>query len=263
MPRAPLKIADFHGLAVSEGSTLMGREQSFAWGAERPCVNRQFVREMETLWVELMRLAAIVESSLRSSVQALCMGRDSLIDEVNRDERLIDRWQVRIERDCLRILALHQPVASDLRRVTVAMKISSDFERMGDLADHIARRARKLMRRSTPVPISPQMEFLAMESLAQVRDALDSLARGDTDLARAVIRSDKQVDLRRRLILKDLKRSIRRDPSQLTLWLHLINTARNFERVADHATNVAESVIYLEEGEFVSRLDEPRIAESA
>lgn len=247
----------------ARGFPPMGRDQSFAWGSERPCVNRQFVREMETNWSDLMKLAAVVESSLRSSVQALCMGRESLIDEVNRDERMIDRWQVRIERDCLRILALHQPVASDLRRVTVSMKISSDLERMGDLADHIARRARKLLRRSASVPISPQMEFLAMESLAQVRDALDALGRGDTELARSVIRSDQQVDLRRRLILKDLKRSIRNDPSKLTLWLHLINTAKNFERIADHATNVAESVIYLEEGEFVRRLDEPRIAEFA
>lgn len=241
----------------------MGRDASFLWESDRPCVNRQLVREMETLWAELMKLAAVVEGSLRSSVQALCMGRESLIDEVSRDELMIDRWQVRIERDCLRILALHQPVASDLRRVTVAMKISSDLERMGDLADHIARRARKLMRRAATVPISPQMEFLAMESLAQVRDSLDALGRGDTELARSVIRSDRQVDLRRRLILKDLKRSIRNDPAQLTLWLHLINTAKNFERVADHATNVAESVIYLEEGEIVRRPGEPRIAESA
>lgn len=244
---------------------MTGREHASTtgWGVDRPCLNRQFVREMESLWSELMKLAAVVESALRTSVQALCTGREELVAEVRQEEMAIDRWQLQIERDCLRILALHQPVASDLRRVTVAMKISSDLERMGDLASHIAKRARKLSRRPEPVPISPQMEFLAMESLAQVRDALDALARGDTELARQVIAGDRQVDLRRRLILKELKRSIRREPEQLTLWLHLINTAKNLERIADHATNIAEAGIYLEEGVFVRREDQPRVAESA
>lgn len=250
----------------------MGRDHlsTAGWGADRPCLNRQFVREMESLWSELMKLAAIVEASLRASVQALCSGNPSFIDEVRHEEIVIDRSQLQIERDCLRMLALHQPVASDLRRVTVAMKISSDLERMGDLASHIAKRARKLSRRTEPVPISPQLEFLAMESLAQVRDSLDALARGDAELARQVIAGDRQVDLRRQLILKDLKRSIRRNPDQLTVWLHLINTARNLERIADHATNIAEAVIYLEEGIFVRRVDtgpkslaNPSIAESA
>jgi phosphate transport system protein len=243
----------------------MGRDHLSAggWGAERPCLNRQFVREMESLWAELMKLAAVVESSLRASVQALCTGREELIAHICREEEGIDRSQLQIERDCLRMLALHQPVASDLRRVTVAMKISSDLERMGDLASHIAKRARKLGRRAEPVLISPQMEFLAMESLAQVRDALDALSRGDAGLARQVMAGDRQVDLRRRLILKDLKRSIRRSPEQITVWLHLINTARNLERIADHATNIAEAVIYLEEGEFVRRDPQPAPAEVA
>ncbi len=218
-----------------------------------PCLNRQLLREMETLWSEVLKLAAVVENSLRNSVQALCDGRVDLAERVRREESEIDLKELEIDRYCLRILALHQPVASDLRRVAVAMKINSDLERMGDLADHIAKRARKHARRSDVLPIPPQLEFLAMESLGQVRDALDSLARTDAELARTVIANDSQVDRRRALILKDLKRAIRQEPDNVNAWLRLINIARNLERVADHATNIAESVIYLKEGEFIRR----------
>ena len=224
---------------------------------QRSYLNRHLVRDLEVLWGEVLKLAAVVETALRSSVQALCSGKTELADEVRAEEPAIDHWQVRIEQDCLRILALHQPVASDLRLVTSALKISYDLERMGDLAAHIAKRARKLARRTDPVPLPPQMEFLAVEALGQVRDALDALARGDTEMARQVIQGDRQIDRRRQLILKDLKKSIRQEPGQVTNWLHLINIARNLERIADHATNLAETVVYVKEGTILRR-DEPQ-----
>ncbi|RUL83663.1 phosphate signaling complex protein PhoU [Tautonia sociabilis] len=230
---------------------------------ERSCLNRHLVRDLEVLWGEVLKLSAVVEESLRASVQALCAGKIELAEEVRAEEPTIDRWQVLIEHECLRILALHQPVASDLRRVTSAMKISNELERMGDLANHIARRARKLARRPDAVALPPQMEYLAVEALGQVRDALDALSRADADLARNVIRSDRQVDYRRGLILKDLKAAIRREPNKVTTWLHLINAARNLERVADHATNIAETVVYLREGTLVRRPDTKQIPESA
>jgi phosphate transport system protein len=229
---------------------------------ERSCLNRHLVRDLEVLWGEVLKLSGLVESSLRSSVQALCAGKVELAEEVKAEEPTINHWQVSIERECLRVLALHQPVASDLRRVTSAMKVSNDLERMGDLAAHIAKRARKLARRPEPVSLPPQMEYLAVEALGQVRDALDALARTDADLARGVIQSDRQVDHRRGLILKQLKAAIRSDPSKVTTWLHLINTARNLERIADHATNIAETVIYLKEGVILRRPDNRGIAES-
>lgn len=234
---------------MMESGTEAGRD------GQRSYLNRHLVRDIEVLWGEVLKLAAVVETSLRSSVQALCAGKLELADEVRADEPTIDHWQVRIEQDCLRILALHQPVASDLRLVTSALKISSDLERMGDLAAHIAKRARKLARRAEPVPLPPQMEFLAVEALGQVREALDALARGDAEMARQVIRGDRQVDRRRELILKDLKKSIRQEPGQVTTWLHLINIARNLERIADHATNIAETVVYFKEGTILRRLD--------
>lgn len=230
---------------------------------ERGYLNRHLVRDLEVLWDEVLKLAAVVEASLQTSVQALCAGRPALADAVRAEEPAIDRWQVRIEHECLRILALHQPVATDLRRVTAALKLSGDLERMGDLAAHVAKRARKLARRPEDVELPPMMEFLAGEALGQVRDALDSLARGDTELARAVIRNDRQVDLRRGLILKDLKKAIRREPARVSTWLHLINTARHLERIADHATNIAEAVVYIKEGTIIRRLDQRPVAETA
>jgi phosphate transport system protein len=224
-------------------------------------LNRHLVRDLEVLWSEVLKLAAVVETSLRSSVQALCSGKIELANEVKADEPTIDHWQVRIEQDCLRILALHQPVASDLRLVTSALKISYELERMGDLAAHIAKRARKLARRDEPVPLPPQMEYLGVEALGQVHDALDALTRGDTGIARQVIKGDREIDRRRQMILKDLKKSIRQDPGQVTIWLHLINIARNLERIADHATNLAETVVYVKEGTILRRDDPQPISE--
>jgi phosphate transport system protein len=235
---------------MMESETEAGRD------GPRSCLNRHMVRDLEVLWSEVLKLAAVVESSLRSSVQALCDGKVELADEVRAGEPTIDHWQVRIEQDCLRILALHQPVASDLRLVTSALKISHDLERMGDLAAHIAKRARKLARRAEPTTLPPQMEYLAVEALGQVRDALDALSRGDTEMARQVIRGDQEIDRRRQTILKDLKKSIRREPEKVTLWLHLINVARNLERIGDHATNLAETAVYVKEGTILRR-DEP------
>jgi len=207
---------------------------------------------MEGLWGGILKLAAVVEDSLNRCVRALCDGTSELVDEVRREERAIDRWEVQIERDCLKVLALHQPVASDLRRVAVVLKINGDLERIGDLSEHIAKRLQKLAAddpRAFPIP--PQLELMATEALGQVHQSLDALTKNDGELARSVIVGDRRIDRLYRSVLKDLKQEIRRDPERLNTWLRLINTARNLERVADHATNIAESVVYLKEGEIV------------
>src|SRR6185312_10326283 len=115
---------------------------------------------------------------------------------------------------------------------------NSDLERMGDLANHIANRARKLIKREESNLVTPELEGLSLEVLAQVRDTLDALAKSDADLARAVIAGDRGIDRRRVVVTRELKDSIRRDPERVDTWLRLINIARNLERVADHATNI-------------------------
>ena len=221
------------------------------WDAERVTLGRHFLRDMEGLWGSVLRMSAVVESALTTSVRALVDGRADLAEEVFGGERQINRSDVQVEHECLRMLALHQPVASDLRRVATALRINGDLERMGDLADHIARRARKLARPARPVAIPPSLEGLALEVLTQVRAAFDALARDDADGARGLIAADARVDRARQAVLRELKQSIRAEPDRVNTWLRLINTARNLERVADHATNIAEAIVYLKEGEII------------
>ncbi len=227
------------------------------WEQERVTLGRHYLRDLETMWGELLKLAAVVELSLSSSVRALLDRRADLAEQVTGDETSINGWEVRIEQQCLKVLALHQPVASDLRRVAAALKINSDLERMADLAVHIAKRARKLSKRKE-IAIPQNLETLALESLAAVRDALDALARSDAALARRVIASDTQVDRLRGSILKQLKHAIVERPDQVNSYLRLINTARNIERIADHATNIAEAVVYLIEGDIIRHVADRR-----
>lgn len=212
---------------------------------------RHFLRDLEGLWGGVLKLAEVVEDMLTRSLRALSDGRIDLAIEVCGDEQAVDHWEVQVERECLRILALYQPVASDLRRVTAVLRISGDLERVGDLARHIARRVRKLARGPAVVPVPASLEALADEALGQMRDSLDALRHGDPQTARAVIAADARVDQRHRAVLKELKASIRAHPDHVDNWLRLINTARNLERIGDHATNIAEAVIYLKEGDIV------------
>ena len=233
----------------------MQHDDAAAWGAEwqaeRVTLGRHFLRDMEGLWRQILKLAAVVESTLNTSVRALCDGRADLAALVKFEEESIDRWEVQVERDCLKVLALHQPVASDLRRVAAILRINNDLERMADLARHIAKRARKLAEQPIGRALPRGLEAMATEALDQVRESLDALSSGDVDLARAVIAGDRKVDRHRRAVIDELKQAIRDDPDHLDSWLRLINAARNLERVADHATNIAEAVVYLKEGDII------------
>lgn len=224
------------------------------WDVERVTLGRHFLRDMEGLWTGVLRLAAIVEVALNHSVHALCEGRADLADEVKDDELAVDQWEMRLERDCLKVLALHQPVASDLRRVAVVLKMNGDLERLGDLARHIAKRVKKLTVDPQAFPIPEPLEAMAIDALEQVHRSLDAVAQCNAALARAVIAGDRQVDQHYRIVLKELKQHIRRDPDRIDNWLRLINTARNLERIGDHATNIAEAVIYLKEGDIIRHI---------
>jgi phosphate transport system protein len=228
--------------------------KSVDWDETRVSLGRHFVRDLEGLWGSVLRLAAIVEDALNRSVRALCDGRSDLAQEVGVEDRVVDRWEVQIERECLKVLALHQPVASDLRRVAAVLKISGDLERMGDLARHIAKRVEKLAVDPLAFPVPQPLEGLATEAMTQVHDSLDALTGCDAALARAVIAADLNVNRRYRAVLKQLKQSIREHPGRIDNWLRLVNTARNLERIADHAANIAESVIYLKEGDIIRHI---------
>jgi phosphate transport system protein len=193
-------------------------------------------------------MARAIVDSLGQSIEVLCEGRLEVIPEVKRVEKQSDREEVRIEQECLKILALYEPVASDLRRLATVLKVNRDWERIADQAARIARRARKLAMRSEDIPIPEPLKTLARNVLAQVRASYDALAGRDAGRARAVIEGDRSINRQYRRLRKSLKENLRRQADQLNAWLQLMSTARNLERIADHAKDIAQTIIYLQEG---------------
>jgi phosphate transport system protein len=208
-------------------------------------------RAYDHLWAEALRLATVVEAALTKSVTALCEHRPGLAAEVKATEREIDRSEVEIENECLRILALYEPVASDFRRVLATLRINRDLERIGDLAARIARRVKKLAGYPDPPSLPETLEMLAQGALGAVRASLDALVEVDARLGRKVIVGDHVLNRHRRSVNAGLKESIRGDPGRIEMWLWLRDIARDLERIGDHAAGIAESVIYLQEGQIV------------
>lgn len=225
-----------------------GRGGVWDFDQERKVVGRQFLRDLEALWAELLKLAAVVEDSLSRNVHALRDGRADAVAKVKGSKGSLARREVEIERECVRMLAIHQPVASDLRRVAAVLKINSDLARLGDLSRHIAKRVRKLARDPRAFPIPQDLEDLALDALSLVHDCLDALTKSDAARARAVIEADRSIDLRYRAVRKRLEQEIIQLPDRIATWLRLVNAARNFERIADHAVKIAEAVLYLKDG---------------
>jgi phosphate transport system protein len=224
---------------------------NFSWDNDRVTLSRSFLRDLEGLWAEVLKLAAVTEDALNQSIHALCNGQGELAEEFQHHKRVMDGWEVQIEHECVRVLALHQPVASDLRRVATVLKINGDLERLCDLAQHIAKRVKKLTRDPKAFPIPQALENLALVALSQIRESLDALTQSNISRAQVVITADHQVDIDYRAVQKQLKLEIIRNPERINTWLRLVNTARNLERIADHAVKIAESVIYLKEGEIL------------
>ncbi len=219
---------------------------------------RHALRDQDVLWTEFLGLALTVVDSLAKSIDALCDGRLELIPEVKTVEEESDQEEVRIEQECLRILALYEPVASDLRRLATILKVNHDWERIADLAVRIARRARKLAKKSEGVPIPEPLKALARDVLAQVRASYDALMERDADRARAVIEGDRSINRQYRRFRKELKEDLSLHAGQLNAWLQLMSTARNLERIADHATDIAQTIVYLQEGIIIRHTKEKR-----
>lgn len=214
--------------------------------------------EVGKLKLHLLALSAQVESMLLDAVRALDNRDLSLASQVISRDDAIDRTEVEIEEECLKILALHQPVAGDLRFIIAVLKINNDLERTADLAVNIAERARQLA--SLP-PVDAPFNFHAMAEKAtrMVNMSLDSLIRHDAGMARQVIAADNEIDALHGDMYNRVAAAIAATPAQAPGLLQLMSVSRNLERIADHATNIAEDVIYMHEGEIVRhQKDQPR-----
>ncbi len=206
-----------------------------------------FVRELDTLKRKVLSLASMVEENLQHAVHALEKGDAQLARRLISSDIEIDHMEVEIEEECLKILALHQPVANDLRFIVAVIKINSDLERIGDLAVNIAERAEYL---ADGRALSERFNFATMAEAAQtmLRQSLDSLVELDAALARKVCADDEKVDAFNRRIYEQVKEAMKENPEEVDTLTHILAASRHIERVGDHATNIAEDVIYMVEG---------------
>ena len=208
---------------------------------------RHFSVELEELNQKLLQMGGLVESAIHRSVRSLVEQDRALAEEVIRDEPQINQIEMEIDGLATRLLALRQPVARDLRLLTAALKINTDLERIGDLAVHVAERSLSLMHHPLVKPMTdiPKMASLVQSMLLK---CLDAFVQGDADLAHSVLLADDEVDELRDAVYADLLQVMQRDPSVLTAAIDLLFVARNLERIGDHATNIAEDVVFLIKG---------------
>ncbi len=213
-------------------------------------MSKHLSHDLHKLEQRLLFLAGQVEEAVRRSITSLLERRMNLAEQVIDGDADIDRREVELEEDCLKILALHQPVASDLRFVAACLKIDNDLERIGDLASNIAERTISITAKSStivPGRFRDMVEIVAK----MLRESIDSFVRGDAAAARRVCAEDDQVDRMNREIISQLLEKMHADPDMIDQAVELISVSKNLERIADHATNIAEDVVYLVSGDIV------------
>ncbi len=198
----------------------------------------------------LISLFGIVEKMIDDASRALVEKQVELANQVIDTDKQVNEAEVEIEEECLKILALHQPVALELRRITTVLKINVELERMADLACNVAERAACLHRYSY-FPMPDRLSEMVRQATLMVRMAIDSFVDSDGELAKKVIQCDEHVDENNRLIIEELKSLIMQDSTLTDPALHCFSASRHIERIADLAENIAEDVIYLVDGDIV------------
>lgn len=215
------------------------------------------IRDLETLHRDLLSMGGVVEEMVHQAVEALGR-RDASISSLlaQRDDE-IDAWDVRIEDECLKMFALHQPVAIDLRRIATVLKICGELERVADLAVHISERAAAL----APWPeivVPDRLRKMAQIAVDMLHRSIDAYVELNSQQARAVCAEDDTVDELNREIIDEITDMMKRRPELIDPGTHLFSATRHIERIADHATNIAEDVVYLVEGAIIRHRSSPK-----
>ena len=212
-------------------------------------------REIENLKKKILALGARVETTVHEAIRSIEQRDAALAQEIIDDDIQIDDFEVEVEEDCLKILALHQPVAIDLRFIVAVLKINNDLERIGDLAVNIAERSVFLA--SVP-QVSAAFDFARMSSKTEsmLNRSLDALVNMSSELAHEVCIDDDEVDGINRQMYLNIQEAIQKEPDKIASLIHLLSVSRHLERIADHATNIAEDVIYMVDGEIVRHREE-------
>ncbi len=207
-------------------------------------------RDLGVLHRNLLSMCATVEELVHKAVDELSEPSVERARELAKQDDEVDRFDVSIEEECLKILALHQPVATDLRRITTVLKITGELERVADLSVHIAERACGLVNQPD-IEVPDKLKEMACRAVDMLHQAIDAYVGLDTHLARQVCEADDVVDELNREIIDELMERMKRNPELIEPALNLFSASRHVERVADHATNIAEDVVYLVEGEII------------
>jgi phosphate transport system protein len=223
--------------------------------ATRTIMSVHLQREIERVKKDILALCTIVEDQVQRAVQALLERDGNLARDVERRDGDIDRREVEVEEECLKILALHQPVAIDLRFIVAAMKINNDLERIGDLAVNIARKAASFAE-ETEMPMPFDVAGMWQKTQSMLRDSVGALVNMDSSLAKDVCRRDDEVDTIKHKIRVAVEEQMRREPENVRPLMRWMAVSRNLERIADCATSIAEDVIYISEGRIIRHVKE-------
>ncbi|UCE63897.1 MAG: phosphate signaling complex protein PhoU [Nitrospirota bacterium] len=213
-------------------------------------MQRHFDEELGDLKQKILHMGALVEDQVERAKKALIERDEILAKQVIEDDKRVNTLDVEVDEYCLRLLALYQPAARDLRFITTAMKISTELERMSDLAENICERAIELNEEPQLKPYI-DIPIMADRATRMVGQALDAFVRGDSVLARQVLEEDDVVDELTEQLFRELLSFMMENPQTITRAIRLSFVSKYLERIADHATNVAELVVYLVEGKII------------
>lgn len=210
----------------------------------------QLRKEIDTVKKKILTVSAVVEKSVNEAIRALEKKDIQLAQKVVENDRQIDALEVDLEEECLKILALHQPVAIDLRFLVAILKINNDLERIGDLAVNIAQAADFLARQES-IRLPEHIVKMAEKTVQMLHQALDALLNLDGEGARQVLKADDEIDKLHKFTFELVESLLLEDPKLTPQYLRLITISRALERIADHATNIAEDVIYMISGGII------------
>lgn len=207
-------------------------------------VTRHFQEELESVQERLLAMGGLAEERVREAVRSLTNRDSELVEHVLIGDEPINEFHIEVDDRCFKLLALHQPMAADLRAIVAAVKINTDLERVGDLAVNIAEASKRYLQHA---PVKPLIDIPRMAEIAQamLRDALDAFVRRDVAMAEAVIGEDDKLDALKTQIFRELLTYMLSEPETIEPALDLILISRHLERIGDHATNVAEDVIFM------------------
>lgn len=211
---------------------------------------KRLQKELDQIKQRILSLGAMVEERVRMAIKAIETKDDDLANEIRRRDHEIDEQEVEVEEECLKILALHQPVAVDLRFLIAVIKINNDLERIGDEAVNVAKRVHTIAGREK-MEISLDYALMAEKAASMLKWSLDALVNLNSELALRVMKLDDQVDSLHCQNYDYLKEILRQRPDRVDYLINFLTISRHLERIADHATNIAQEVIFLIEGEIV------------